>query len=222
MRSRSVVFILAVIIFSQTSSSSHALVYVGQPCNFVDGAFVKTGEEYNVNIGRAHAGSNNELDIAGNEGNPYYGNDYQSCYGYDALASISGTVDYLNDGCSAQYLRIVGENGVDVNYVHIDANAPNAAEDGEYVIEGQVIGTISDKGCANGFKHIHYFVRQSGSYLGYAAYKFAPRCTPVQSSNWIIEQNCVVEGNIDFDFQNYHILVKSGYSLTIKNGAKIY
>lgn len=220
------IFFFLPIFFFGFVSKSLALIYVDQPCSLVDGAFNITNNEYNINIGRAHYQSTDELDIGGSYGDPYYGNQYQSCKDDIAKASISGTVVHTYDSwCGGHtYLKINGSDNISVAYFHVDINAPNTIPNNTYVSAGQTIGTISDKGCTGTppFKHIHYVVYQNGVKQSYSTYKFKPSCLPPSNSNWDIYTDCTITSNLDFDFQNYHILINNGAKLVIQNGAKIY
>lgn len=47
-------------------------------------------------------------------------------------------------------------------------------------------------------------------------------CTPAAGQDWIIDSECTINSNVDFDFLNHKIKINNGAKLIIKNGAKIY
>lgn len=196
-----------------TTVEAQNIVYVEEPCELVDSAFDKDEalKEYKINIGRAHSGSSDELDIGANYSQPSNGNSHQRCKDYLVRASISGTVRHKYDSaCGGHtFIEIEGEDGISVWNLHVDINAENTAEDSAIVKVGDVIGTISDKGCVT-FKHIHFVVKKNGVNQTYSNYKFG--CRPPESGLWKVNGNCNISLGEDYTIPA---------DLTIKNGATL-
>lgn len=47
-------------------------------------------------------------------------------------------------------------------------------------------------------------------------------CAPPDSGDWIVEENCIISGEENFDFENNKIVVKDGFTLRIEDEGKLY
>lgn len=223
------------------------LIYIEQPCALINGAFNISDQEYNINIGRNHANQpDGSIDIGANNKQPLYGNSNQKCIDNIAIASISGIVSHHWDSyCGGHtYIRITNDYGISTEYLHVDTSADNTVPPGTVVKVGDVIGTISNKGCTGGFKHIHFTVRKNGTEQYYSQWKFG--CRPPNTGDWIINGNCTIKlsqnllipanmivknqsqviiennTNLNIDFLNHKLLIIENSNVLIKNGSKIY
>lgn len=234
--------------FMITNVKASSLIEVEQPCSF----------EYSyseVNEHRAHwDGDTAELDLGANSKPPGV-SAYQSCSGEKALASISGSITTgtysfycktLKGNVTNSELKIAGDNSITTVYTHMSdyTQDPDTGSTITSAKVGEVIGTIGAVGCvSDNFKHIHFDVRKNGVRQNFSKWEFKELCTPPESGDWIIDQDCAIndiktapanvevrgsstvtigsEGKLVVDFENYALTVKNNSKVVIKEGGRV-